>query len=587
MKLFFWSVILTMATVVGKAQDHYLCKKLYTEIFENEFFPAGENNLVILHIGSFENLQSTENIITLNKLQIEFPEIKVVAALSSNSENELPYQQLKKLYNLAIPIIAIKKENVLNCFENAQPVTLILGPEQKIIKTYRKLPSYNDVRNQLQEITKTYPVNSSPFFGVAPHDFQKSFLMECLDGITIDTENERIFVSDYCQNIIIAISPYGEILEVIGNITPGDEVGEIFETVFNGPRGIAFDVENQRLFVADSRNNAIKVIDYREQNVKRITIDSLQYPTRLFISGVELYITSPQSIWRYNLLNEIAEKVIPDSLFQPLGIAISRKGTITFAESGNTSISSIYNDRLKRLKNQSKNEMIFPAGLAFYGNKIITTDIYRHAVFSVRPSRLNSKPIAGNFKSGYKNGNGKNAIFNLPTDIAIWGNTAYVTDMGNGLIRKIDLITNHVSVLNLTEYLKLSYRYSPQTFNLLEADTLFLPYGKNVVDIKFSFSGTYELDQKGFSYVTIVSRNRSLNTLESILTNRIPRFELEVGEKNTDVLIDFHLFFKDAKFPEMIYKQSFSLQVPVEFSPKTKDNQHVLNVVFDPDQFQN
>ena len=92
-----------------------------------------------------------------------------------------------------------------------------------------------------------------------------------------------------------------------------------------------------------------------------------------------------------------------------------------------------------------------PSGLAIAGNNLYVPDYYSHTIrrISLATATLGTVTTvagtAGTF--GYAEGVGTAATFKYPIRLTAVGNALFVTDLGNNVIRKIDLATNAVSTL--------------------------------------------------------------------------------------------------------------------------------------------
>lgn len=573
-----------------------LCNLLRQELAHTGF--AKNHQITVVHYGSFESLESFENILALNRLQKEHDDVKyVVAIYSENPDDTLRHQTWRELYNIGIPIFLSNRKNLRECLDNNFPVTMVLARNEKIIQTYIGFPDEEKMKTEIEnlktQLDKQYPISESPVITTFPHQLGKTNLLECPTGIAIDEENGRIFVSDFCTNHILILSLHGEILEIIGSKRAGNDVGKISNTTFRGPRGLAFDPKNQKLYVADSGNNCIKIIDFNSEESIIPDIDSITYPTRLFVDQENLFITTPNEIVKWNLHTEVSERITSQTLYQPMGIAVTPQGEIVFSENEISCISTLMQDEIKRSNPKfekggyadGKNSPRFnhPRGIVYNQGKIIVVDSYNHAIRQVHLNNYKTTTLAGDNERGFKDSGKKKARFNLPTDIAVLYNIAYITDTGNGVIRKLNLETGNTATLQLTDYIKLSHKYQPPIYDFRTADTLYVNKGKNEVEIRFDLSAPYELDPHGFSYTYINSRNKTLKVKENMVVHRIPYFEIDIEENDVSVWADFYVFFYDKEFPRRIYKQSFTLEIPIQLSSQIKETRHTVAFEFNPE----
>lgn len=563
----------------------------------------------VIHIGSFDDFISLENMLSINELQRETSQIKFFIVASSKfkyPKNE--YVNFINRYNIALPVFIDSTDVLSTCLKNLPtPITLVISPDRHIVRTYHGLPDADKMVNEIRQIgtrlNDLYNIKSQPFLGRSPHQFSKSNLIECPAGIAIDEKNERIFVSDFCGNKVIGLSTDGSVLEVIGTGKPGNRSGEIHNVVLKGPRGLAYDDAHQKLYIADSRNNAIKVVDFITSEVTHLdTPDLLIYPTGIHLAEEILYITSPNSVWKMDIASEDVVQVAgfenpadtQDVLYQPSGITTMKEGTPVFSESLSSSIDYLENYEVTKsnskpdhfgFKDGRKKKLAFayPTGLAANGRDVIIADTYNNSIRSYNVFKQKAKTIAGAEVSGFVDGSGKKARFNQPTDLAILNNTAYITDTGNGVIRKLNLGTGKVSTLVISDYLRLCYSYAPNIEDFRSGDSIFVAEGYNSISIKLNLTDDYIIDNQGFSYVSMNSRNKRFKVIDDKLNDGTVEFQINLEVSESSVLIDFHLFFKSRSNPALKFKRSFSMLFPIIFQPGLNENDRVIHLDFNPD----
>ena len=86
--------------------------------------------------------------------------------------------------------------------------------------------------------------------------------------VLADTEGNRVFVADTGNNRIIVSDMNGKVLSVIGNGAIGLKDGSFTDAEFDHPQGMAL-VEDQ-LYVADTENHSIRVVDLTKKTVTTI-----------------------------------------------------------------------------------------------------------------------------------------------------------------------------------------------------------------------------------------------------------------------------------------------------------------------------
>lgn len=208
-------------------------------------------------------------------------------------------------------------------------------------------------------------------------------------GVAMDSSG-NLYVADTGNNRICMVDPSGNFTTYAGS--PNGIAGYLDSgssgALFNGPTAIAVD-KFGRIFVADTGNNAIRVIQRQD------AYDSSQNVIQVSKIVVTLvgrgYTLAGSAIGKTNLLNA------------PQGIALDSMGCVYISDTGNHRICKVT-----------------------AGGQLITL--------------AGSTTLDGSltYLSGYINGKGKNASFHSPTGLTVdvIGNV-FVADTGNNVIRRV------------------------------------------------------------------------------------------------------------------------------------------------------
>ena len=92
--------------------------------------------------------------------------------------------------------------------------------------------------------------------------------------VAIDSEGKRLMISDFNHNRILVTTLEGQMLEVIGSGERGFADGPYSEAAFFHPQGLAY--HRDTLYVADTRNHAIRRIDLLTKQVSTIAGNGCQ-----------------------------------------------------------------------------------------------------------------------------------------------------------------------------------------------------------------------------------------------------------------------------------------------------------------------
>lgn len=257
-------------------------------------------------------------------------------------------------------------------------------------------------------------------------------------GVAVDPSTGDIFVADTGQNTILMISPSGTVSTIAG--TPGtagsangvgnDSSGTGNAATFNAPSAVAFDPANGDLFVADTGNNAIRMLTPNNSG-----------------SGAMPYTVS-------TLAGAGASGAGGSATFSgPMGIAVNpgqgSAGTVYVADTGHNVIDAIdlSSGAVTPLAGTGASgsgasaSFSGPEGIAVdpSTNNIYVADTGNNVIDMITPSGTTSLVAGTSGTSGSTDGTGSSAMFNAPKGVAVDPNSGlvYVADSGNNSIRLI------------------------------------------------------------------------------------------------------------------------------------------------------
>ncbi len=113
--------------------------------------------------------------------------------------------------------------------------------------------------------------------------------------VLADQQSDRLFIADSRHHRIVIANSEGKIITTIGIGTPGLKDGKFNQAQFSTPQGMTFDEKQQILYIADTENHAIRVIDFNKEIVTTIAGNGKQR-NRLLSQpqkGIETALNSP------------------------------------------------------------------------------------------------------------------------------------------------------------------------------------------------------------------------------------------------------------------------------------------------------
>jgi IPT/TIG domain len=270
-------------------------------------------------------------------------------------------------------------------------------------------------------------------------------------GLIFDTQG-NLFVSDEGNNAIRKIDPQGNVTTFAGTGLVGFRDAQGTSAAFDQPIGLAIDPISNLLYVADSRNNAIRTIDLTTASVSTIAGSGQPGSKDGDISNgdaVNATFNSPRGLalvtsgsagsetvylfvadYSNNKIREIILNYGAASVFTLAGNSGNAPGftNIPATFNGPNSVCIGYD--------RSGNRELFIADASNHAIRYSTSD-----PVSALPGNMPVNTLAGTGSIGLTNGNYNTATFHFPDGVAYnpKDGNLYVIEFGNNDIRKIIL----------------------------------------------------------------------------------------------------------------------------------------------------
>ncbi len=243
-------------------------------------------------------------------------------------------------------------------------------------------------------------------------------------------------LSNSNRNKILVVDLKGKVVEEAGSGKKGMKDGNFSDAEFNRPQGVLF-LEN-KIFVADTENHCIRLIDLKNKKVKTVAGTGKQaYWGSAGGKGEETDLSSPWDLAGRNGMIYIAMAGAHQLwVFDPKSDFIR-----PFAGDGREDIID---------GTLSDSSFAQPSGLAVLDGNIFMADSEVSGIrkIDIKNNFVSTVSGKGLFEFGFKDGPAKQALFQHPLGICAGGkNVLYVADTYNNAIRKIDLEKMEVSTV--------------------------------------------------------------------------------------------------------------------------------------------
>ncbi len=576
----------------------------------------------------------------LKKLEEDFPNTLVVIGVHSakfHASGET--QNIKEAvlrFGLTHPVINDKDFKVWKEYTiKAWPSFALIDPNGKIVGELSGEGIYDTMHDYIQGVIKTFDkegkIDRKPLNLTPEADKVAQSLLYFPGKILADGEHNRLFISDTDHHRIVITDMSGKVKNVIGNGKPALNDGSYSDASFNQPQGLT--LVGDKLYVADTENNAVRVIDLMKQTVSTVAGNGkqarqfnnpgfgkdveLNSPWGITHVGDELYVAmaGPHQVWKINPqtgfsepfagsgaegLHEGSRREIP--MAQPSGITTDGK-YLYVAEPEASAVQRIGLGTDKHVKTlvgmglftfgdkdgtSDKALLQHDLGIALWNGKLLVADTYNNKIKEVDPKTGYAKSFLGSGKSGYKDGTGTNAEFNEPGGLSVDGNTLYIADTNNHLIRKVNLKTRKVETLQLTnlDMLKMPKPAKhPQKIVMLPGQTI--TSGQNQLSLNITLPNNYHFnDQAPTQFV--VTFDQSIPAFNGKNSKDItrPRFPATVdlnlnGKQPQNIYIDVYAYFCRDGNNALCQYTSYRYKIPLKYNSSGSHNievDHVLQI---------
>ena len=437
----------------------------------------------------------------MRKLEEKYAdEMIVVGVHSAKFSAEKDYENVRKAvlrYEIEHPVVNDKDFQVWQQYgARAWPTLMFIDPEGKVLGKHEGEFAVSDLDSLLSKMIDEYDnnqlVNRTPITLSLEKDREWERALSFPGKVLADEQSDRLFIADSNHNRIVVTDLRGKLKHVIGSGDRGLRDGNFEQAQFYDPQGMA--LRDDTLYVADTKNHALREVDLANQNVKTIAGNGeqarmfhrggnarfvqLNSPWDVVIEGQNLYIAMAgfHQLWRYDLLTREAnpyagngrERITDGVLFnaelaQPSGIVSDGK-KLYFTDSETSAVRSA-DINGKGLVETIVGLHLFefgdvdgvgdevrlqhPIGIELHDGVLYVADTYNNKIKRIYPTTRGASSFLGIGTPGHEDGAGVFAQFHEPAGLSVAHGKLYIADTNNHAIRVADLETQEVSTLEM------------------------------------------------------------------------------------------------------------------------------------------
>lgn len=342
------------------------------------------------------------------------------------------------------------------------PSLRLIDPEGRLVSSAQGEVSFEQmektIRQAIPYYKKTGALNETPIHLNSVRASPLGTPLRYPGKVLADEPGGRLFIADSNYNRIVISSLDGNLIDVIGTGEIGMKDGEFSEATFNHPQGMT--LHEERLFVADTENHAIREIDLREKRVRTVAGTGRQRKDSNRVNATVRRTMGPAA--KQALNSPWALCVVEDELY--IAMAGSHQiwhmkldGSEIGVHSGNAKEDIVDGPLLARTPLQAGFAAFAqPSGITSDGKTLFVADSegssirgvpidLRQKVFTLLgTSRLSEQRL---FTFGDVDGNWNSALLQHPLDVAYSSNRIFVADTYNSKIKVMDLSNRTIDTL--------------------------------------------------------------------------------------------------------------------------------------------
>ena len=403
-------------------------------------------------------------------------------------------------YGVEHPVVNDENMEIWNAFgTRAWPTSFIIDPNGKAVGAYAGEGVYENLQPVIATMADEYGrasvIDDRPLELVLENTTAAPTVLSFPGKILADEATDRLFVADSGHHRVLMSTLAGELIAAIGTGTEGADDGAFEEATFSRPQGLALSADGNTLYIADRENHLIRAADLTSGEVSTLAgtgnqartypngtpalQTDLSSPWDLELVGDQLYIASAgvHQLWVLDLVVDFVTVFagnggeglddgprLETTLSQPSGFANDGEFLyFTDPESsairqvpllGNGDVETLVGDGLFDWGDEDGDldsaKLQHAIGIEYVNGRLVVADTYNHKLKIVDPGNDLVATFVGTGMIGSADGLGVDARLAEPSGLSLAGNTLFVADTNNHLVRLVDISTSEVSTLSFS-----------------------------------------------------------------------------------------------------------------------------------------
>lgn len=558
-----------------------------------------EGRLILLHFWNRSCVPCIEALPAIKSLEEKYGNKLTIIGIYSGKflaeKNEDLIRSAIIKYDLNHMVINDGKSALAKEFEIlGQPSFVLIKPNGRTYEKYEGLSSLNDLTKDVDKLVNKYRYDiKREELPILPEKYNLignilnfPSKLEYSSSLFYNSKFiSALFVANSGQNNVVVSSLSGGILFKIGDKSGGFADGNFFEARFQNPQSTLF--YDQKLYVADTGNHSLRVVDFRRGEVKTLVGNgkkgdilkgendakkvNLSSPTDLefFPDKNHIIISNSGSnqILSYNLeTNKIS--ILASNLQQPADMVVL-KDKIYFLDSLSSSLRSL--DKNGNIENLVNNDLQNPLALTHDGSAIYIADSFNNRVvkYSISGKKL-SNFIGGKIGDDL----GKTTKFNSPEGIFKINNNFYISDSNNNRVVVVDAKNLNSEILDVIPPLKLPLEGFLQYLPNLAKSSNLLVKKNEILTLKINLNDGWKINKEAPSFINLLEiiDDEKANLLASFDWHFVSKREIKLPRLSAgeNYLLQGSIYYCEDKKNALCYVKSYEQKLIVDGAKDAK-----------------
>jgi len=567
--------------------------------------------IVILDFWTYCCINCHHVMVDLKRLEAKYPdELVVIGVHSAKFTSEKDSENIRQAvlrHQLEHPVVNDKHMAIWQSYGvRAWPTLVLIDPEGYAVGFRSGEGVYEVFDQALQQLITLHSEKGTlqpdkEITAIQPMDLSEpERLLSFPHKIEVDEKKQRLFIADTNNDRIVVVDlKSNQILDFIGSGETGRKDGGYSTAQFDKPTGLW--LEGEQLYVADTENHLIRRVSLTMKSVQTIAGtgyqsrernregDSLQValnsPWDVLVHQGVLYIANAGShqLYRMDLEsghlephagsgreNRVDATISKAQLAQPSGLTTDGE-KLYFADSEVSAIRSAPLGKNGSVRTLAGGELFeyglvdavgldarfqHPLGVAYSNGKVYVADTYNNVIRAVTVADNSVSTVFGSGEDGMVDGSALEASFDEPKGIEIAGDTLYIADTNNHIIRTANLSTGEVNTIKLRMPLALSAAATMELFGSVNEEiTLSSAAAGNSISLNISLPDGTKLNPLAESLLVIRADGQEDRTVP--IESQKTMIEIPKGKFTLGMII----YYCDADNEGLCYVKSTAAQV--------------------------